>query len=127
MNEINESMKRILSPLEEVEFSDQKATSKEISLIETGKISVWGVLPGQEVEAHKHPNGQDTWVILQGNLTYYLQMGNGGKKTQKVSAGQVCIAPPDTIHGCLNESEEKAAFLSITSQKNVGFEKLQDR
>jgi quercetin dioxygenase-like cupin family protein len=94
-----------------VQFSDQKAMVTEISITDKASIAVWGVRPGQEVPAHTHPDGQDTWGMLRGELTYYL--GNGRKKT--IRAGQVDVAEATQVHGAVNEGTEDAVFLSIYS------------
>jgi quercetin dioxygenase-like cupin family protein len=98
-----------------VRFSDQKAEVREIAVTKKSSIAVWGVRPGQEVPAHYHPDGQDTWVMMRGTLTYYL--GNGTKKT--IKAGQVDVAEENQIHGARNEGTEDAVFLSIYSAKSL--------
>jgi quercetin dioxygenase-like cupin family protein len=104
-----------------VKFSDEKAKVTKITATENTMIFVWGVKPGQQVEAHIHPGGQDTWIIVQGELTYYL--GNG--KTKTICAGQIDVAPKDYVHGCVNESKQDAVFISIYSPKDIGFEPAQ--
>src|SRR3546814_10411079 len=37
-------------------------------------IVVWHVHPGQEIAAHIHPHGQDTWTVLSG-MADYFQIG----------------------------------------------------
>jgi len=109
------SLQRILDIEDMVQFSSEKATVREISVTKKASIAVWGVRPGQEVPAHIHPDGQDTWVMMRGKLTYYL--GNGEKK--KISAGQVDVAEESQIHGAINEEKEDAVFLSIYSAPNL--------
>src|SRR5919202_6367208 len=104
-----------------VKFSDEKAKVTKITATENTMIFVWGVKPGQQVEAHIHPGGQDTWIIVQGELTYYL--GNGRTKT--ICAGQIDVAPKGYVHGCVNESKQDAVFISIYSPKDIGFEPAQ--
>lgn len=102
---------RIFDAEQLVRFSDEKAIVTEIAITPLSSIAVWGVRPGQEVPAHLHPDGQDTWIILRGSLTYYL--GNGQRRT--ISAGQIDIAGPNQIHGAANLGQEDAVFLSIYS------------
>jgi quercetin dioxygenase-like cupin family protein len=83
---------RALDPEAFVRFSDEKATVTKISITEHSSIAVWGVRPGQEVPAHIHPDGQDTWVMLRGALSYYL--GDGQRAT--IRAGQVDVAEPSS-------------------------------
>lgn len=110
---------RVYTIKDAVRFSEERATVTQVVATEHSIIFVWGVKPGQEVEAHIHPRGQDTWVMLQGELTYYL----GSGKTKKIKAGQIDIAPKSAVHGCFNKGKEDAVFLSIYSPRDIGFEK----
>lgn len=109
---------RILDVRDLVKFSDEKAKVVQIARTDDSIIFVWGVRPGQEVEAHTHPGGQDTWVMIQGELTYYL--GNG--KTKEIRAGQIDIAQKNNVHGCVNEGDKDAIFVSIYSPTEIGFQ-----
>lgn len=110
---------RIFALEEQVRFSEQAATVTEIILTESASIAVWGVKPRQQVQAHIHPDGQDTWVMLRGSLTYYL----GNTQRQNLAAGQVAIAEKNQVHGAINESNEDAVFVSIYSARQLGYEK----
>jgi quercetin dioxygenase-like cupin family protein len=94
-----------------VRFSEEQAVVTDIAITEHASIAVWGVRPGQQVMAHTHPDGQDTWIMLRGELSYYL--GDGQRAT--VTAGQIDIAEPFQVHGAINEGSENAVFLSIYS------------
>ncbi|AFZ35813.1 Cupin 2 conserved barrel domain protein [Stanieria cyanosphaera PCC 7437] len=96
-------------------FSEEKAIVTEISITKHSSIAVWGVRPGQQVPAHTHPDGQDTWIVIRGELTYYL--GDGQKKI--ISAGQVDVAEPFQVHGAINEGFEDAVFLSVYSAPSL--------
>jgi quercetin dioxygenase-like cupin family protein len=112
--EMNE---RIFALEDHVRFSDQAATVTEFVKTENSSIAVWGVKPGQMVQAHFHPDGQDTWVMLRGTLTYYL--GNGQRQT--LSVGQIVLADKNQIHGAVNEGTEDAVFVSIYSAPQIGY------
>jgi quercetin dioxygenase-like cupin family protein len=112
---------RIFTVRDVVKFSNEKAKVTQLSVTEHSIVFVWGVRPGQQVETHIHPKGQDTWIVVQGELTYYL--GNG--ETRKIAAGQIDIAPKNEIHGCVNEGSEDAIFISIYSPKEIGYETAQ--
>ncbi|MBC8097689.1 MAG: cupin domain-containing protein [Akkermansiaceae bacterium] len=101
-----------------VRFSDEKATVSEIVITPHSSIAVWGVRPGQHVPAHTHPDGQDTWIMLRGELSYYL--GNGQRKV--IHAGQIDVAEQNQVHGAVNESSEDAVFVSIYSASQLGWE-----
>ena len=104
-----------------VRFSDEHAEVTELSVTEFSRIAVWGVKPGQEVVAHTHPAGQDTWVMVRGELTYHL--GNG--RTRTVRAGQLDIADRDEVHGARNDGTEDAVFLSIYNAPEIGWAKAE--
>jgi quercetin dioxygenase-like cupin family protein len=111
--------RRIFNAEEMVCFSSEKAVVTEVVATPHSSIAVWGVRPGQEVPAHTHPDGQDTWVMLRGELTYYL--GNGQRRT--IRAGEIDIASPDQVHGAINESATDAVFLSIYNAPKLGWQK----
>jgi quercetin dioxygenase-like cupin family protein len=113
--------RRIFDVKNLVVFSDEKAKVVQIAATENTVIFVWGVRPGQEVEAHTHPSGQDTWIMIQGELSYYL--GNG--KTKRIHADQIDVASKDDVHGCVNEGKEDAIFVSIYSPRDIGFQPAQ--
>jgi quercetin dioxygenase-like cupin family protein len=98
-----------------VRFSEEKACVTEIAITEQSSIAVWGVHPGQQVPAHTHPDGQDTWIVLRGEMTYYL--GDGQRQT--IAPGHVDIAEAFQVHGAINEGSEDAVFLSIYSAPSL--------
>ncbi|MBW4577353.1 MAG: cupin domain-containing protein [Aphanothece sp. CMT-3BRIN-NPC111] len=110
---------RIFALEAHVRFSNQEATVTEIVITENSSIAVWGVQPGQMVQAHYHPDGQDTWVMLRGTLTYSL--GNG--QSQTLGVGQIALADKTFIHGAVNEGTENAVFVSIYSAPQIGYVK----
>ncbi len=104
-----------------VAFSKTSAQMREIVTTPSSRIAVWGVAPGQSVPAHTHPGGQDTWVVLKGELTYLL--GNGERTV--IRAGDFDIADTDEVHGAVNEGTEDAIFLSIYSAPEIGWKRAE--
>jgi quercetin dioxygenase-like cupin family protein len=92
------------------------------SVITESKDSVvvaWYIKPGQEIPAHLHPNGQDTWTILSGQGEYYLdQTGT----TKPIIAGDVVIAHTGSIHGVFNNGDEPLMFISVVSPAEAGYQ-----
>jgi quercetin dioxygenase-like cupin family protein len=84
-------------------------------------VVAWQVEPGQRIEAHRHPAGQDTWIVLEGEGLY--QSDAEGTRTP-VRAGQVVIAPPGAVHGLENTGTVPFKFLSVVSPAEAGFEPL---
>jgi len=95
--------------------SDERGKVTELTITQTQSIAVWGVRPGQKVPAHIHPDGQDTWIMVKGELTY--QMGNGERR--RIIAGQIDVAEHHEVHGALNEGKEDAIFVSIYSAPSL--------
>jgi quercetin dioxygenase-like cupin family protein len=82
-------------------------------------IVAWYIQPGQEIAAHVHPQGQDTWTILSGRGDYYLDRSG---KQQSIEMGDVVIAPAGAIHGVVNSSDESLVFISVVSPLNAGYQ-----
>jgi quercetin dioxygenase-like cupin family protein len=80
-------------------------------------IVVWYVLPGQEISAHIHPHGQDTWTVLSGAAEYF--QGNGF--TCSLKAGEIAVAKPNQVHGAKNVDLEPLVFVSVVAPGNAGF------
>jgi quercetin dioxygenase-like cupin family protein len=85
-------------------------------------IVAWYIQPQQEIPAHQHPGGQDTWTILSGQGEYYLDRAG---TTRSIKAGDVVIAPTGSVHGVFNNSDEALIFISIVSPADAGYELVQ--
>jgi quercetin dioxygenase-like cupin family protein len=82
-------------------------------------IVAWDIQPGQQIAAHIHPQGQDTWTILAGQGEYFLdQMGH----TQAIAAGDVVIAPIGAVHGVANHGSEPLRLISVVSPATAGYQ-----
>jgi quercetin dioxygenase-like cupin family protein len=82
-------------------------------------VVAWYIQPGQEIAAHIHPQGQDTWTILSGQGEYYLdKMGN----RWLIRSGDVVVAPVGHVHGVLNTGEQPLVFISVVSPASAGYE-----
>jgi quercetin dioxygenase-like cupin family protein len=82
-------------------------------------IVAWYLKPGQEIPAHIHPNGQDTWTILSGKGSYYL---DEAKTKTSIGAGDVVIAPTGCVHGVFNTGDEPLRFISVVSPADAGYQ-----
>lgn len=82
-------------------------------------IVAWHVKPGQEIRAHLHPSGQDTWTILSGVGDYYLD--HAGAKTP-VRSGDVVVAHAGQVHGVSNAGDTPLLFISVVSPASAGYE-----
>ncbi len=82
-------------------------------------VVAWYVKPGQEIAAHSHPNGQDTWTILSGCGDYYLDQAG---TTKAIAAGDIAVAPIGCVHGICNHGEEPLVFISVVTPASAGYE-----
>jgi quercetin dioxygenase-like cupin family protein len=82
-------------------------------------IVAWSVQPGQEIRAHVHPHGQDTWTVLSGQGDYYLDAA--GAKARIVT-GDVVVAQAGCLHGVFNNGDEPLHFISVVSPSEAGYE-----
>jgi quercetin dioxygenase-like cupin family protein len=87
-------------------------------------IVAWYIQPQQEIPAHIHPHGQDTWTILAGQGEYYLDRSG---RTRSIVKGDVVIAPTGSVHGVFNHSEEPLIFISVVSPSTAGYELISTR
>lgn len=89
-----------------------------ISQSEHAIVTGWSVLPGQGLKAHRHPEGQDTWVVLAGEADYLM----GGGKSRKIKAGDVAIATTGQVHGARNTGTLPFIFVSTVTPADAGVE-----
>jgi quercetin dioxygenase-like cupin family protein len=82
-------------------------------------VVAWYLNPGQEIPAHRHPQGQDTWTILIGSGQYYLDEAGTEKS---IAAGDVVVAPTGAVHGVFNNGNEPLVFISVVSPAAAGYQ-----
>ena len=109
---------RIFSISEFARPSDDKPIRSVVLGTKESTIVVWYVRPGQEIAAHIHPGGQDTWIVISGSADYYQEKG----KFAKLKAGEIAVAKPGQVHGAMNtDSKEPFIFVSVVAPGNAGF------
>ena len=114
---MSETEKRIFSVSGHVQPSDSKPIRSVVLETEDSVIVVWHAHPGQEIEAHVHPYGQDTWTVISGEAEYYLGSGT----TKHLLAGDIATAKAGQVHGALNIGYEPFIFVSVVAPGNAGF------
>lgn len=82
----------------------------------------WILLPGQSIETHCHPNGQDTWVVLEGEAEYIL----GGGETHVIRRGDIAVAAPNQPHGARNAGPGQFLFVSVVTPAGAGYQPSDD-
>lgn len=86
---------------------------------EHAAVVAWSVEPGQRIELHVHPHGQDTWVVLSGEGLYFTDRS---QTSRPLHPGSVAVAPAGAVHGALNTGRERLRFVSVVSPALSGFE-----
>jgi mannose-6-phosphate isomerase-like protein (cupin superfamily) len=66
------------------------------------------IAPGRELEAHVHPDEDDAFYIVEGEMTFTLADG-------EVAAppGTFVLVPPGVEHGFRNDGEQPVRMLNI--------------
>ena len=64
--------------------------------------------PGRELEAHVHDDEDDSFYILEGELTFLL-----GEETLKAPAGTFVLVPPGVEHGFRNDGATAVRMVNV--------------
>lgn len=113
------STTRIFSSSQFLQPTDGEPIRSVVTESKDAVVVAWYIKPGQEISPHIHPNGQDTWTILNGKGEYYLNEA-GTKKT--IVAGDVVVAHIGCVHGVLNNGDEPLVFISVVSPSDAGYQ-----
>lgn len=84
-------------------------------------IVAWHVAPGQEIAAHTHPHGQDTWTVLSGTGLYQVDAGGS---TMAIVPGDVVVAEQGQVHGVRCVGSQPLRFISVVAPAEAGYEPL---
>jgi quercetin dioxygenase-like cupin family protein len=113
------STNRIFNSSQFFQPTDGEPIRSVVTESRDGMVVAWYIKPGQEIPAHIHPNGQDTWTILTGRGEYYLD--KAGTKNP-IMAGDVVVAHIGCVHGVFNSSDEPLIFISVVSPADAGYQ-----
>lgn len=108
---------RIFSIKEFTRPSEGDPARSVVLATDEASIIVWHAHPGQEIPAHKHPHGQDTWTVISGSADYF----QGGGVVKSLKTGDIAVAMPGQVHGARNTGAEPFIFVSVVSPGNPGF------
>jgi quercetin dioxygenase-like cupin family protein len=115
------STTRIFNSSEFFQPTDEEPIRSVVTESKDAVVVAWYIKPGQEIPAHIHPNGQDTWTILSGKGEYYLDEA-GTRKS--IAAGDVVIAHTGCVHGVFNSGDRPLEFISVVSPSDAGYQLL---
>jgi quercetin dioxygenase-like cupin family protein len=115
---------RIFKSARFLQPSDREPIRSVVTTSAEATVVAWYVRSQQEIPAHCHPHGQDTWTVLSGRGEYYLDREG---TTKSIEMGDVVIAPAGAVHGVVNDSDEPLIFISIVSPADAGYELIEGR
>jgi quercetin dioxygenase-like cupin family protein len=64
--------------------------------------------PGRELSQHVHDDEDDSFFILEGELTFLF-----GERTQVAGPGTFVLIPPGVAHGFRNDTEAPVRILNV--------------
>lgn len=108
---------RIFSLAEFIRPSEGEPVRSVVQTTEESAVIVWHLRPGQEIAAHVHPRGQDTWTVISGTAGYY----QGSGIVSQLKAGDIAIAKQGQVHGVINSGTEPFVFVSVVAPGNPGY------
>ena len=113
------SAARVFNSSEFLQPTDGEPIRSVITESKDATVVAWYVSPGQEIPAHLHPHGQDTWTVLAGKGDYYLD--NVGTM-KPIVAGDVAIAHTGCVHGVFNNGDQPLVFISVVTPAEAGYQ-----
>jgi quercetin dioxygenase-like cupin family protein len=115
------NIERIFKSSQFLQPTDEEPIRSVVTESMDAVVVAWYIKPGQEIAAHIHPHGQDTWTILTGKGNYYLDPAG---TTKPIGAGDVVVAPLGCVHGVFNHGDEPLVFISVVSPAEAGYQLL---
>lgn len=110
---------RIFRSSEFFQPTDGEPIRSVVTESQAAVVVAWHIEPGQEIPAHIHPHGQDTWTILSGQGEYYLDKAG---MTKPIVAGDIVVAHPEFVHGVFNSGDQPLVFISVVSPSDAGYQ-----
>lgn len=109
---------RIFPIAEFIQPSDEMPIRSVVLESAESVIVVWHVQPGQEIAAHVHPQGQDTWTVLSGTADYY----QGDGTIRQIKPYDIVVARANQVHGAKTLGRVPLIFVSVVAPGNAGYE-----
>ena len=97
-------------------FETAVEAPKRVTHIKTDDVNfdTYYFLPGQALDYHKHPTGDQIFIVIQGTGEFYLD--NGSEKVIKLFPGTVVLAAKDVWHKVVNSSKNILVLSQTTHQ-----------
>lgn len=109
-------MSRIFTTNEHTRPNPDQVERVVVAQSEHAALVVWHLRPGQAIAPHRHPRGQDTWVVIAGEADDVL----GGAEVRLIKAGDMAVAAPGEIHSARNGGAVPFVFASVVTPADAG-------
>lgn len=108
------------------QYSNDKANVVPVYIDGKDLLAVtWNLMPGQENEAHAHPNNAHCFVIIEGEGIYIKgQPGTPQCKSFPVKQGDTVWIPRGQVHGIRNTGQKPLAYLGITTAAGGEYQRV---
>jgi quercetin dioxygenase-like cupin family protein len=96
--------------------------TKKITHLKTPEMifETYYFLPGQIIDYHKHPSGDQIFIIMQGSGEFYTDTGaDNGETAVKIKTGDYISAPKNTWHKIINTGNNILVMSQVITQ-NAG-------
>lgn len=113
------STQRVFRVGDHLQPNEGEPVRSVVHATEDAAVVAWTVQPGQRLSPHVHPNGQDTWTVLEGEGDYQLDEAG---RVQRIQAGDVVVAPKGAVHGVLGTGARPLIILSVVCPALSGYE-----
>ena len=80
-------------------------------------LVLWQIPPQGSLPPHRHPQGTDIWVVLQGEA----ELLDDEHSRRHIRAGESVVVGLGQTHGVLNNSEADCVLLSVVNAQ-AGFQ-----
>jgi quercetin dioxygenase-like cupin family protein len=71
-------------------------------------LGIIELVPGRELDAHRHPDEDDAFYILDGELTFTF-----GSESLAAAPGTFVLVPPGVEHGFRNDGDRSVRMLNV--------------
>lgn len=113
MNELN--LPQIISIAAQLRESPPEALRTVLHSGPTLNLVLWQIPPGAALPPHRHPAGEDIWLVLRGHGEL---LDDGAPRT--IRAGDSVVVGVGQSHGLCNRGTEDCVLLSVV-RPDAGF------
>ncbi|OOR89598.1 mannose-1-phosphate guanylyltransferase [Moraxella caviae] len=109
------SMPSILNFADYLQSSPTDSVRTVIHQSAEHNLVLWQIPPNAKLPTHRHPQGQDIWVVMQGSalLLEQADLASTKNNARRIHAGQAIVIDTQQIHGVYNDGAQDCVLVSI--------------